>query len=133
MKRLCALLLCLALLPLNVPLVRADDSDIFGANIEPNILIFIDTSGSMDNTLPADPYDPAITYTCIHTPCKTSAAVYKRTSNTYGWYANTIADVTSASARSALSTSGHWSGKIGRSNFTLFVGNYLNYNDSAAA
>jgi len=132
MKRLCALLLCLTLLPLNVPLVWADDSDIFGANIEPNILIFIDSSGSMDDTIPADPYEPAVTYTCIHTPCKTSAAVYKRVSGRYGWYADTIADVTSATARNALSTVGHWSGRIGRSNFTLFVGNYLNYVDSPA-
>ena len=132
MKRLCALLLCLTLLPLNIPLVRADDSDIFGANIEPNILIFIDSSGSMDDTIPADPYDPAVTYSCVHTPCKTSAAVYKKTSKGYGSYADTIADVTSATARTSLSTIGHWSGKIGKSNFTLFVGNYLNYVDSPA-
>jgi len=132
MKRLLALLLCLTLVPLNVPLVRADDSDIFGANIEPNIMIFIDSSGSMDDTIPADPYDPAVTYSCVHTPCKTSAAVYKRTNRGYGWYADTIADVTKASARTALSTVGHWSGRIGWSNFTLFTGNYLNYLDSPA-
>jgi len=133
MKRLLALLLCLTLLPLNVPLVRADDSDIFGANIEPNIMIFIDSSGSMDDSIPADPYDPAVTYTCTHTPCKTSAAVYKRTWRGYGWYADTIADVTSATARSSLSTVGHWSGRIGWSSFTLFTGNYLNYVDSPAS
>jgi type IV pilus assembly protein PilY1 len=133
MKRLCAVLLCLTLLPLHVPPVRADDSDIFGANIEPNILIFIDSSGSMDDKIPADPYDPAVTYTCIHTPCKTAAAVYKLDKKKYGLYANSIAEVASATARSALSTTGHWSGKIGRSNFTLFVGNYLNYNDSPAS
>lgn len=132
MKRLCALLLCLTLLPLSVPPVRADDSDIFGANIEPNIMIFIDSSGSMDDEIPAQPYDPAVTYTCVHTPCKTGTAVYKLEKKKYGWYADSIADVTSASARNALSTVGHWSGKIGKSNFTLFVGNYLNYTDSPA-
>ena len=142
MKKLLALLLCLTLLPLNVPLVRADDSDIFGANIEPNILIFIDSSGSMDDTIPADPYDPAVTYTCLHPPCKTSAKVYMRTRRGYGDYKDTIAQVPNANvppassasaARDALSTIGHWSGRIGGSNYTLFVGNYLNYNDSPAA
>ncbi len=65
MKRLFALLLCLTLLPLNVPLVHSDDSDIFGANIEPNIMIFIDSSGSMDDYIDqaaTAPYDPATTY-----------------------------------------------------------------------
>ena len=48
-----------------MPLVRADDSDIFGANIEPNIMIFIDSSGSMDDYIDqaaTAPYDPATTY-----------------------------------------------------------------------
>jgi type IV pilus assembly protein PilY1 len=144
MKGLLALLLCLTLLPLNVPLVRADDSDIFGAGIEPNILIFIDSSGSMDDTIPAEVYNPAVTYVCSNPPCKTSAAVYKDNGGKkgYGDYAATIAAVPDANvppsssasaARDALSTVGHWSGKIGKGNVTLFTGNYLNYVDSPAS
>ena len=34
--------------------VFADDSDIFGANIQPNVLIMIDDSGSMADAAPSD-------------------------------------------------------------------------------
>ena len=50
MKRLTALVLIATFLSLQVhPAVFADDSDIFGANIQPNILILLDISGSMDD------------------------------------------------------------------------------------
>ena len=41
------------------PRAWADDSDIFGANIQPNVTIIIDSSGSMAVQMPADSYDPA--------------------------------------------------------------------------
>ena len=46
MKRLLALHFCLAVIPWNVPQVRADDGDISDANIQPNTIISIDASGS---------------------------------------------------------------------------------------
>ena len=144
MKKLFALLLCLTLLPLNVPLVHSDDSDIFGANIEPNIMIFIDSSGSMDDYIDqaaTAPYDPATTYAGTPSPPlpnKASAKVYRCRSgytisqceenpSLYVVYANTIADVTSSAARTALTTAGIWNGRIGGTNLQLRTGNYLNY------
>jgi type IV pilus assembly protein PilY1 len=106
-----------------VPPARADDSDIFGAEIQPNVLLAFDTSGSMDNTIYSDPYDVATTYTGTYTATK----VYQRVNSAYTVYANTIADVTSSSARTALSSAGYWSGRIGGSNRSLFTGNYLNW------
>ena len=47
----------------NVQIVLADDSDIFGNNIAPNVMILLDTSGSMEDpvgTLIA--YAPATSY-----------------------------------------------------------------------
>ncbi len=46
---------------------RADDTEIYGAvtnpDLEPNILIIFDSSGSMSTVdVPGDPYDPAVTY-----------------------------------------------------------------------
>ncbi len=49
-----------------IPRVAADDTDIFGANIQPNILVFIDNSGSMDDYIDQAaeaPYVPDTPYT----------------------------------------------------------------------
>jgi len=135
MKRLTALVLIAAFLTLQVhPAVFADDSDIFGANIQPNVLILLDNSGSMNDEIVSAPYVPATTYTVISkcgssksSPC-TSPVVYKSGSNNkYTKYADTISDVNKTSAQTALTNVGYWSGKISGSNVDLFVGNYLNY------
>ena len=61
MNRILAMCLCVALILGPMPRVAADDTDIFGANIQPNILVFIDSSGSMDDYIdqaeeaPAEP------------------------------------------------------------------------------
>jgi type IV pilus assembly protein PilY1 len=132
-KKLLALLLTVALVGLLLPPARADDSDIFGANIQPNILIAFDTSGSMDDKISADPYEAATTYTGTYV----ATTVYKKTTSwgrtTYSVYANSIAEVSSSSARTALSTAGYWSGRIGGSSLSLFVGNYLNWLASPGA
>ena len=135
MKRLIALVLIATFLSLQVhPAVFADDSDIFGANIQPNVLILLDNSGSMADEILSEPYVPATTYNVINKcgskkdQACSSPVVYKSGSgNTYTTYANTIADVNKAAAQTALSTVGYWSGKISGSNVDLFVGNYLNY------
>ena len=130
-----------------MPLVHSDDSDIFGANIEPNIMIFIDSSGSMDDYIDqaaTAPYDPATTYPGTPSPPlpnKATAKVYRCRSgytisqceenpSLYVVYANTIADVTSSAARTALTTAGIWNGRIGGTNLQLRTGNYLNYHFS---
>jgi len=117
-------LLCFSGPPISkVPRARADDSDIFGAEIQPNVLLALDTSGSMDNTIYSDPYDAGTSYGGTFEAAK----VYQRVRTGYTIYANSIGDVSSSSARSALSTAGYWSGRIGGSNRSLFTGNYLNW------
>ena len=118
----------------------ADDSDIFGRNVQPNVLILIDSSGSMADEVPSSTYSPGTTYGVVNKckvggknnqPC-TSTVVFQESSGKYTTYAATISAVSSASARTALSTTGYWSGKISGSNVNLFLGNYLNYKLSAA-
>ncbi len=112
----------------------ADDSDIFGANIQPNVMILFDSSGSMGDTIVSHPYDPNTTYAVVNKcgpnrdqPCDTPV-VYQRTGTTrYEFYRSTIANVPSSAARDALTTEGFWSGRISGSRVSLFAGNYLNY------
>src|SRR5262245_56521942 len=134
-KRLIALVLIATFLSLQIhPAVLADDSDIFGANIQPNVMILLDNSGSMDDEITSSPYVSATTYSVVNrcgssktSQCQ-SPVVYKSGSNnTYTKYADTISAVNKASAETALSTVGYWSGRINGSNVDLFLGNYLNY------
>ena len=112
MKRLITLVLIGTFLSLQIhPAVFADDSDIFGANIQPNVLILLDNSGSMDDEVLSEPYVAATTYNVINrcgsfksSACQ-SVVVYKSgSSNTYTKYADTVGDVAKASAQTALNT-----------------------------
>jgi type IV pilus assembly protein PilY1 len=108
-----------------VQIVLADDSDIFGTNIEPNVMIALDSSGSMDDEIATNiAYDPDTTYPVDDYNAK---RVYRKQGNDYNKYANSIFDVGSSAAQKALSSVGFWSGSIKGSNVQLFVGNYLNY------
>jgi type IV pilus assembly protein PilY1 len=119
----------------NLKLALADDSDIFGTNIEPNVLILFDSSGSMDDEIFSHPYDTSTTYS---TPAPyTGTKVYRKYTTKsdcgslprpcYKQYANAVSDVNNSSAQSALTTNGYWTGRIGGSTVDLFYGNYLNY------
>ncbi len=133
-----ALLLSSVLVLLALTTAWADDMDIFGANIRPNVMILIDSSQSMLDPVTSIPYDNNLSpgYPVVNlcgstrtSPC-TTTVVWRRTSSsplTYTLYQSTIAQVPSASARTALTNGGFWSGSIGGSNVNLFVGNYLNY------
>jgi type IV pilus assembly protein PilY1 len=135
-KRLSAFLVtaaAIAALMMPAP-ARADDSDIFGANIQPNILILLDNSGSMDDVIDSIPYDDNTTYTVLNVcgslknQACTSTVVYKAVSGgKYTVYANTVSQVSKTSARNALNNVGYWSGSISGSNVDLYLGNYLNY------
>jgi type IV pilus assembly protein PilY1 len=131
MKRAVALALAVSLCVLNVPLnvrsARADDSDIFGANIQPNVLIMLDTSGSMDDLISTWPFHPDTTYSGSYVASPSQGTVYKRTFTGYSVYKNDIDSVPSGSARSALTDNGFWSGRIGGTRYNLFTGNYLNW------
>jgi type IV pilus assembly protein PilY1 len=144
MKRLTALVLVAAQLLVAVPhRASADDSDIFGANIQPNVVFVIDNSGSMDDEAPSNAFDSANPYdvlqkcdgvrssswprTWSYQDC-VGTKVYRSTSGSnYSTYASTIANVSSSSARNALTNEGYWSGRISGSNVDLFTGNYINY------
>jgi len=153
MKRILALSLCAVLVLGQMPRALADDSDIFGANILPNILVFIDSSGSMDDYIDQAaeaPYDPATTYTTATRSGlpKDTAKVYRCQSGKtiddcendptlYVVYKNSIALVPNAdspasasAARDSLSTAGKWNGRIGGTSLQLRSGNYLNYHFS---
>ena len=133
-KRLTAVSLIAAMMLQAAPAAFADDSDIFGANIKPNVLIMLDNSLSMSDNVNSQSYAPATTYAAVstcgssfNTACA-SAKVYRSPSwHSYLSYANTISAVNSASARAALSTTGYWSGTISGSAVNLYVGNYINY------
>src|SRR3990172_3300767 len=98
---------------------------LFAADI-PNVLILLDTSGSMDNQIPALPaYVSTNTYPNAG---YVATQVYRQQDGTgYVFYANTIADVPSPTAQTTLSRYGFWSGDISGTQVKLFVGNYLNY------
>jgi type IV pilus assembly protein PilY1 len=126
----------------NFTTALADDSDVFGMNIEPNVLILFDSSGSMDDEIFSHPYVPASVY---NTPAPyAETKVYRKyTSKSscgslprpcYKVYKDTVAEVPNATARDALhaspavaTTKGFWTGNIGGSSVDLFYGNYLNY------
>jgi len=147
LKRLIACGSIAALLVLPSPAaVFADDSDIFGANVQPNVMIFLDDSGSMADSVPSNAYDDGTTYpvlvqcdpvttkhptTTTYQNC-TSTKVYKQgassgNSSTYSTYAASVSAVNSSAARSALNSTGYWSGTISGSTVNLFLGNYVNY------
>ena len=85
----------------NLGIALADDSDIFGTNIEPNAMIALDSSGSMDDTIPTNvAYNPTITYPQDdYNPTR----VYRKQGSNYNKYANSISDVGSTAAQTALS------------------------------
>lgn len=128
---------------LNLSLARADDTDIFGNNIAPNVMIAIDSSGSMSDSVGTlVPFNVGTTYAAVTYKGTTYAAtqVYrKRTSSTsngyscssgspcYIYYAANIASVGSSSAQTALTNNGTWTGSISGTTYTLYTGNYMNY------
>ena len=138
MKRLIASVLIAALALAQLPrAVFADDSDIFGVNVQPNVLILLDNSLSMTDSVPSNPYLSGTTYPalkqCDPSPlvfCATGK-VYKRGgffgSPTYSTYATSVANVSDANARAALNSIGYWGGTIGGSKVGLYKGNYVNF------
>lgn len=103
----------------------ADDSDIFGKDIQPNVMLLFDTSSSMNGYIPSIPYDPNITY-----PVDVNTTVVynlKKMKDTPTVYKSKIADVPDANARDALATVGFWVGKIKGSKVYLRLGNFINY------
>jgi len=123
---------------------RADDTEIYGTvtnpDLEPNILIIFDSSGSMATVdVPGDPYDPAFVYAGSYS----SNAVYERywswTSRTYEWrfFASDISDLNCTRIKDDLLAQGYAYGRIysgsyacGGNRRRLRLGNFMNYDES---
>ena len=125
MKKATSIFLIFSLLLMTVSPALADDSDIFGKDIQPNVMLLFDTSSSMNADIPSLPYDPGTTYPVG----VNSTVVYhqKKPKDPPTIYKNSIAEVPDANARDALSTVGYWAGKISGSQVYLRLGNYINY------
>jgi type IV pilus assembly protein PilY1 len=123
---------------------RADDTEIYGTvtnpDLEPNILIIFDSSGSMSTVdVPGDPYDP---YT-IYTGSYSANAVFERywswATWSYAWrlFAGDVNDLNCTWIKDDLLNQGYAYGRIYASSYAcggsrrrLRVGNFMNYDES---
>jgi type IV pilus assembly protein PilY1 len=113
----------------------ASDMDLYmasGQGVEANLLIMFDNSGSMNDEIQAYFYEPSTTYDPLVVSQANRDTVYYRVYGG-GWnlFANSIADVACSSARTALTSNGHYEGNTNSTcssrNRTLRTGNYRNY------
>jgi type IV pilus assembly protein PilY1 len=142
MKRLLGFLLCLAAIPLGAGPLQADDSDIFGANIKPNVMILVDTSGSMQYFVPGGgivtAYSPSTNYNSSASLDPryynqfTATYVYKAaaddlSSSVYKTAVTSITGTNSAAAQTALNTYGFYNGSVAGAQVQLRMGRYIQY------
>lgn len=135
MKKTLSIFLIFSLVLATGTPVWADDSDIFGTGIQPNVMLLFDSSPSMKKKIPSLPYDPTTTYagtlnsTVVYqrdyiTPCPVCSPEAQGSPYVYK---NSIAEVPDVNARDSLSTVGYWAGPIGGSKVYLRLGNYWNF------
>lgn len=124
------------------------DTAIYGSvgTYQPNVLIIIDNSGSMSDSVPVASYNPATTYTqsnkCGSTGSSscTAAAVYNQSNDLFIQFNSSISNITtscnSVNPQDILQTTGVYNGRtLGSSGTTCtasgtsqyFTGNYINY------
>lgn len=127
-------------------ILRADDTEIYGTvtnpEIEPNVLIIFDNSGSMDQAdVPGTPYDPNETYSCPSCTYSRNAVYYRRYNSytgTYWWdlFTANVSNLSCSTIREALLEQGYAEGYVrssspyscgGTTKRYLRLGNYLNY------
>ena len=125
--------------------IGADDTEIYGTvtnpDLEPNILIIFDSSGSMsEEDVPGDPYDPGAVYSGSYP----TNAVYERywswSTWSYQWqlFANDVNSLNCDWIKTDLLNQGYAYGKIYSSSYAcggsvsrrLRLGNFLNYDES---
>ena len=124
--------------------VWADDTEIYGTvtnpDLEANILIIFDSSGSMSTVdVPGDPYEPGTVYTGSYS----TAAVYERywswSSWSYEWrlFASDVNSLNCEWIKNDLLAQGYAYGRIysastacGGSLRRLRTGNFMNYDES---
>jgi len=114
----------------------AMDTDLYlltNADVPPNILIMFDNSGSMNDPMTGELYNPTITYPFVASDQPN--AVYYAQGQSWNLYRNSIGEVVCESVRTALTNEGFYTGKIqlqssdcGKgTNVNLTTGNYMNY------
>jgi type IV pilus assembly protein PilY1 len=134
-KSLYLLVLLIILSPFGRAL--ALDTDLYvvtSDEVQPNILIIFDNSGSMNDYIPGVPYDPNVTYTygASNYP---NRVYYRTTWGNWNVYRNDVTEIACDSIKAALVSEGFYNGRI---RFTssacgwdryvnLRTGNYLNY------
>jgi type IV pilus assembly protein PilY1 len=125
--------------------VWADDTEIYGTvtnpDLEPNILIIFDSSGSMSTVdVPGDPYDPAVIYPGSYPANAVYQRFWDKANRVYIWqpFASDINDLNCDVVKNELLSDGNARAKIrdtsytcgGKINRRLRLGNYLNYDES---
>jgi type IV pilus assembly protein PilY1 len=123
----------------------ADDTEIYGTvtnpDLEPNILIIFDSSGSMSTVdVPGDPYDPAITYAGSYPTTAVYQRYWDKANKVYVWelFASDIAELNCDEVKNELLSDWNARAKIrdtsytcgGKINRRLRLGNYMNYDAS---
>jgi len=122
-----------------------DDAEIFGGgviNVQPNVLIIFDNSGSMNeevNVIPVS-YDPSTTYSGDYDPSWVYYSFFGFWWSKFAYIGSDgvvqSSEIACDNARNSLNTNGHWQGKIRSSgshscegwwSYMLRTGNYLNY------
>jgi hypothetical protein len=73
----------------NLRLAKADDSDIFTLNVQPNVLLAITNATSMSDTIYSIPYNPSNQYTTPNTYNQTTVYKYVNNNKTCGGPQNT--------------------------------------------
>ena len=124
---------------------RADDTEIYGTvtnpDLEPNILIIFDSSGSMSTVdVPGDPYDPAVTYPGSYPADAVYQRYWDKANRVYIWqlFASDINELNCDAVKNALLSDGNAHAKIRDTSYTcggninrrLRLGNYVNYDES---
>lgn len=126
------------------------DTSIYGAPgaLQPNVLIIIDNSGSMQDKVPGESYDPAVTYPAAkacgsngNAVCNSSAVYRSDRTEFIGNVTSVTTSCNGANPRELLTTTGLYRGRslssggsCSRSGTTTYyLGNYLNYLRSPSA
>ena len=123
---------------------RADDTEIYGTvtnpDLEPNILIIFDSSGSMGTVdVPGDPYDAATVYTGSYGSNEVYERYWSRDSRSYEWrlFAGDVNDLNCTWIKDDLLDQGYAYGRIYSSSYAcggfrrrLRLGNFMNYDES---
>jgi type IV pilus assembly protein PilY1 len=139
------LLIVLILIASTAGPIGADDTEIYGTvtnpDLEPNILIIFDSSGSMSTVdVPGDPYDPGTVYSGSYS----TNAVYERywswSTWSYQWqlFASDVNSLNCDWIKTDLLTQGYANGQIYSTNYAcggwvsrrLRLGNFMNYDES---